>query len=210
MNLEQTHIAVFCKAPVAGRVKTRLIAAYGAQGAANIYTALAEKTLATVAAARETFGMSASLWVADDAAHATVQRWSAEHALPTYTQQGEDLGARMSHCLQTMHAAGFERALLIGTDCPAFTPEHLRAAATALSPRCPWVFTPSEDGGYVLVGTVAPDERAFSGIAWSTDAVMAQTRDALRHAGLAWAEMATLWDVDEPTDVMRARDAGLL
>ena len=210
MKYADTHIAIFCKAPVSGRVKTRLIEAYGATGATDIYVALVEKTLATVNAACEASGMSASLWVADDLRHETVQRWAADNALATYAQQGGDLGARMLHCLQTMLHAGHQRVLLIGTDCPAFTPKHLGAAAAALNAECAWVFTPSEDGGYVLVGTNAADAAAFAGIAWSTDAVMQQTREALRSNGLQWAETATLWDVDVAVDVERARRAGLI
>jgi uncharacterized protein len=210
LKFADTHIAIFCKAPVAGRVKTRLIEAYGENGATDIYVALAQKTLATVNASREAFAMSASLWAADDTANETVQRWSTDNALPTYAQHGIDLGARMLHCLQTMLRAGHQRVLLIGTDCPAFTLEHLGAAAAALSGECPWVFTPTEDGGYVLVGTTAADAAAFTGIAWSTDAVMQQTRAALRANGLRWAETATLWDVDLAADVERARRAGLI
>ena len=210
MNHADTHIAVFCKAPVAGRVKTRLIDAYGANGAAEIYVALVEKTLATVNAARNAFAMSASLWVADDTSNEAVQRWSADHALPTFTQHGDGLGARMLHCLQTMLRAGHQRVLLIGTDCPAFTPQHLRAAADSLSAACPWVFTPAKDGGYVLVGTNAASAAAFANIAWSTEAVMQQTREALRADGLRWAETDPLWDVDLAIDVERARRAGLI
>lgn len=210
MTYADTHIAVFCKAPVSGKVKTRLIDAYGAQRAADVYVALAEQTFATVNAARKAFAMHASLWVADDLSHQTVQRWSTDNALQTRRQQGDDLGARMLHCLHTILNAGHRRVLLIGTDCPTFTPEHLRAAADALSDERPWVFTPAEDGGYVLVGTKAANAAVFTGIAWSTEQVMPQTRRALCRAGLGWTEMTTLWDVDQPADVERAWNAGLI
>ena len=210
MKYVDTHIAVFCKAPIAGRVKTRLIETYGATVARDIYVALVEKTLATANASCDAFGMSASLWVADDTSNETVQRWSADNALPTYAQLGDTLGGRMLHCLQTMLRAGHQRVLLIGTDCLAFTPQHLRAAADSLSAACPWVFTPAEDGGYVLVGTNAASSRPFADIAWSTDAVMRQTREALQANGLRWAETAPLWDIDLAVDVERARRAGLI
>lgn len=209
-DVSDTHIAAFCKAPVAGRVKTRLIHTFGAQGATDIYVALVEKTLATVRAARDEFAMTASLWVADDTQHETVQRWASEYAMEVHAQHGDDLGARMSHCLHTLHDQGCVRVLLIGTDCPAFTAAHLRDAAAALRAEAAWVFTPAEDGGYVLVGTNTPDARAFAGVTWSTDAVMAQTRRALRSADLRWTETATMWDVDEPADVRRAQRVGTL
>lgn len=202
MNVSPFHIAVFCKAPVAGNVKTRLIPAFGAERAKAIFVQLAERTLETVRTTCEE-AASASLWVADDPKHKAIQRWSRDFNLPTYQQVGADLGARMLHCLQTM-SANHQRVLLIGTDCPAFTREHLLSAANVLNESCSWVFTPAEDGGYVMVGSNAPRAEPFAGIAWSTNEVMAQTRRALRAANIHWAETATLWDVDTAADVGRA------
>jgi len=205
------RIAVFCKPPVAGTVKTRLIPAHGADGAAAIYRQLAERTLATVSAARDALAgraVEASLWVAGDPQQPDIAAWSQRFALPVHRQTGADLGERMLHCLQTLSAGG-NSALLIGTDCPALGVADLLAAAAALDDAA-WAFTPAEDGGYVLVGSRAPTTTAFAGIAWSTAAVMAQTRAALAAAGERWTELPTRWDVDEPADVERAVAAGLL
>ena len=203
MDPSAFHIAVFCKAPVAGSVKTRLIPAFGAEGAKDIYVQLAERTLATVRTTCEVREASASLWVADDPTHEAVQRWSQDFNLPTHQQVGADLGARMLHCLQTM-SANHQRVLLIGTDCPVFTSAHLSSAANELNESCSWVFTPAEDGGYVLVGSNAPSAEPFVSIEWSTSEVMAQTRRALTAADIRWAETTTLWDVDTRADVRRA------
>ncbi len=199
------HIAIFCRPLIAGHVKTRLIPAYGAEGAARIYAQLVERTLRTVA---ET-GATASLWVAGDTAHASVLDWAQRYALSVHSQCEGDLGERMSDCLAAL-AEKHDRVLLIGTDCPAFMVEDLQAAAAALDESCHWVFTPAEDGGYVLVGSNAPSTEPFANIAWSTSEVMTQTRSALRANARVWAETATLWDVDEPTDVERARSLNLI
>ncbi len=201
------HIAIFCKAPVAGSVKTRLIPAYGAEGAKAIYVQLVERTLATVCKTGEAYDADASLWVADDLTHETVQRWSTDFNVPTHRQVGADLGVRMLHCLQVM-GQQHPRVLLIGTDCFAFTSEHLVGAANALSALCPWVFIPAEDGGYVLVGSNTPCAVPFENIAWSTSEVMTQTRRAMSNANLRWAELDALWDVDTADDVLRARRNG--
>lgn len=203
------HIAIFCKAPVTGNVKTRLIPTFGADGAKDIYVQLAERTLALVHNTCEAHQATASLWVADDVAHETVMRWSGEFNAPIHQQVGSDLGARMLHCLQRMHDY-HQRVLLIGTDCPAFTSDHLLRAGNALTAPCTWVFTPAEDGGYVLVGSNSPCAAPFTDIAWSTREVMTQTRTALADADLTWAEMEPLWDVDVTTDVMRAKSNSFL
>ena len=45
----------------------------------------------------------------------------------------------------------------------------------------------------------------FRGITWSTDAVMAQTRERAKEAGVRWREFETLWDLDVPADLDRWR-----
>jgi uncharacterized protein len=209
------HIAVFCRPMIAGAVKTRLIPTFGAPGAARIYAQLVDRTLRTVAATRnalrtnDAIDASASLWVAGDCAHESVQQWSREFAMPVHTQVDGDLGEKMFDCLARMNTT-CDRVLLIGTDCPAFTVDHLSNAASALTASADWVFTPAEDGGYVLVGTRAPRREPFATIEWSTASVMRQTRDALRHVNASFVEMPKLWDVDEPADVLRALEAGLI
>ena len=199
------HIAIFCRPVVAGQVKTRLIPTYAEDGAAHIYAQLVERTLQTVAQS----GATASLWVAGDTQHASVTNWAQRFSLSVHSQCDGDLGERMLNCLVTL-AEKHARVLLVGTDCPVLTADDLGAAAAALSTTCHWVFSPAEDGGYVLVGSNAPSAEPFANIAWSTSEVMAQTRTALRVNAMTWAEAATLWDVDEAADVARAISSGLI
>lgn len=203
------HIAVFCRPLLTGAVKTRLIPAYGAEGAASVYEQLVERTLQTVQSACTALDATASLWAADDCSHPSVQHWATRFSFPVFLQCQGDLGERMFDCL-TVSAVVHERTLLVGTDCPALDVGHLRGAANSLTPDCPWVFTPAEDGGYVLVGSDRPSPEPFVGIAWGTGEVMTQTRLALTRDALGWAEMDQLWDVDEPADVERARTAGFI
>jgi len=200
---------VFCKPPIAGQVKTRLIPEYGAEGATRIYLQLAERTMQTVRAACAALDAEASLWVAGNTSHPVVLDWANRFSLPIVQQSAGDLGAKMHDCLATL-ARGHERVLLVGTDCPALDVDHLQTATTALTPDCPWVFAPAEDGGYVLAGSNHPSAAPFRNIDWSTTKVMTQTRAALLAHALAWKELDTLWDVDEATDVKRALAAGLL
>ena len=201
MTPELPPIAVFAKAPVAGEVKTRLVASLGAEGAARLHQALVERALATALAAR--LG-PVSLWCAPDTSHPFFARCSERHGVELRRQQGADLGERMHHAFE--QAAG--PLVLIGSDCPALDPRDLRAAADALRAEDA-VFVPAEDGGYVLVGLVRPDARVFADVPWGTARVMACTRDRLRDAGLRWRELPQLWDVDRPDDYVRLQGAGL-
>ena len=192
-----TALIVFAKAPVAGTVKTRLIPALGAAGAAALAAWLLERTLAA--------GMAAGfdqveLCVAPDTSHPAFGALAAAHRL-TLTVQGEgDLGARMDRAL-TRVLREHHHALLIGTDAPALDTARLRDAARALH-DADAVFVPALDGGYALVGLRRAQPALFQGIAWSTGQVMAQTRERARAAGLTWTERDPLPDIDEPADLV--------
>ena len=79
-------------------------------------------------------------------------------------------------------AAANGPALVIGTDCPALTSDHLRTAADILRGGTDAVVIPAEDGGYVLIGMRAPEPALFSDMRWSTPDVMDETRRRLRRA----------------------------
>ena len=191
-------MAVFAKAPVPGFAKTRLIPALGPRGAAWLHRRLTRHALETALAA----GLGpVGLWCAPDPGHLFLRRCARVFGVALYTQSGAGLGERM----HTAFEATAVPALLIGTDCPALRPEHLRTCARRLLAGDDAVFLPAEDGGYVLVGLRQPRAQLFRGVDWGTDRVMDQTRERLREAGLSWREPCVLWDVDEPRDLARLR-----
>ena len=211
------HIAVFARAPVPGLTKTRLISLLGEEGAAAAQRAMTLRTLATASTAAPG---QVSLWTAGESAHPFFETCSRRFDAPRYPQCDGHLGVRMADCLRD-NLKRHRSVLLIGTDCPVRSVADLRMAAQALQDGAQMVFTPAEDGGYVLVGAqehggdlTAGIEQAFAGIAWSTAQVMAQTRarlDAIDwQAGREWRELPTLWDVDTPADYLRAQQANLL
>ena len=120
-------------------------------------------------------------------------------------QGGGDLGARMLAAI----AAAATPTLVIGTDCPALTFGHLRAAADILRGGIDAAIIPAEDGGYALIGLRSPVQALFSDMHWSAPTVMDETRRRLKQLGLIWREPVTLWDLDVPEDLERLRKNGL-
>lgn len=209
------HVAIFARAPVAGAAKTRLIPLLGPEGAANAQRAMTLRALQTASVAAPG---GVSLWTAGDAAHPFFRECAATYSVTMHSQPEGDLGDRMRHCLESL-LRRHQRVLLIGTDCQALTPDMLKRSAAAMQDGVRMVFTPAEDGGYVLVGAHADIgthslASAFTDIDWSTSRVMSQTRERLAGNGWKqdrnWAEMPASWDVDEPADYWRACEAGLL
>jgi hypothetical protein len=200
-----TQIAVFTKAPVPGAVKTRLIPLLGAEGAAAAQRRMTWQTLETACAVPDA---QVSLWCAGDPGHPFLRECAAKFGVVLLPQCDGDLGARMAACLQAL-LRSHRKALLIGSDCPAFSADHLARALAALD-AARMVFTPAEDGGYVLVGARRGGLAAapFEDMRWSVPQVMEASRERLQALGWRrdadWREMETLWDVDGPGDWVRA------
>ena len=94
---------VFAKAPMPGRVKTRLVSALGEGAAAELHRQLAERTLGTAVAA----GLGqVELWCApgtDDAFFAACAR---QYGISLRAQGEGDLGMRMARALEFALAEG--------------------------------------------------------------------------------------------------------
>jgi rSAM/selenodomain-associated transferase 1 len=199
---EAVAIAVLAKAPLPGFAKTRLIPALGPDGAALLQARLVEHAVATACAAR--IG-PVTLWAVPDESHPLFRAIASRLGVALARQPGGDLGARMLAAIATAEMP----TLVIGTDCPALTPDHLRTAADILRGGIDAALFPAEDGGYVLIGLRAPVQALFSDMRWSAPSVTDETRRRLRELGLKWQEPVTLWDLDLPEDLERAREIGL-
>jgi uncharacterized protein len=196
-DMTECAIAILAKAPIPGLAKTRLIPHLGAEGAAALQRWLLRRTLATVYAAK--LG-PVTLWCAPETDHPDFAACQALGPVRLCRQPDVDLGGRMHTAVAASSSPG--GTLVIGTDCPALTPDVLREAAAALRDH-EAVAIPAEDGGYALIGLRQPVLAVFQYVDWSTDRVMAQTRQQLQAAGLTWRELAPLWDVDRFEDVER-------
>jgi rSAM/selenodomain-associated transferase 1 len=192
------ELAVFSKAPQAGKAKTRLIPQLGSRAAARLHRQL---TLITLNLAQAFRPGQTTLWCAPDCGHRFFRAVLTRYKVTLLAQRGADLGARMHHAFVTQGGP----LLLIGSDCPALRQEHLESAAQVLKSGHDAVFIPAEDGGYVLVGLQQANAGVFANIDWGSDQVIRQTRERLTALGLRWQELETLWDVDRPEDLERFR-----
>jgi rSAM/selenodomain-associated transferase 1 len=195
---EPVSIAILAKAPIPGLTKTRLMPALGAHGAAMLQETLTTRAVETATAAQTG---RVTLWATPDATHPSFRELAVRHNIAVRRQPDGDLGARMLAACQSVSGS----VLVIGTDCPSLVPAYLRMAADALREGCDVVVIPAEDGGYVLIGTRAPQPGLFAAMNWSTDSVMAETRKRVTAGGLNCRELPALWDVDRPEDIERLR-----
>ena len=189
---------LFAKAPVAGKVKTRLIPAIGADAAALLHQQLVERALQCLV---DSDVGQVELCCAPDSTHPFFLDCQLRFGVSLTQQREGDLGERMRAAFD--HALlSSPSALIVGADCPAITIVDLRAAAAALAIHDATLI-PADDGGYVLIGVQQTHATMFDDIEWGTASVLAAQRDRFRSIGWHWSEGATRWDVDRPEDLTR-------
>jgi rSAM/selenodomain-associated transferase 1 len=190
------RLALFARAPVEGRVKTRLSPALPPALARDLYAGMLADALDAVAGARadERF-----LYWAEglEAAQFPVPPGFIERA-----QAAGDLGARLAAAFTELLAAGDARAAIVGADAPELDARYLDRALTALD-RADVVLGPAADGGYSLIGLRHPTPALFEGVDWSTPAVLEQTITRAHATGLSVATLDALDDIDTPADLAR-------
>ena len=201
MLIRANALAIMAKAPLAGTVKTRLLPYLSAEEAAELARSLLLDQLSHLCAIE-----AADLYVAFTPPHEeALMRRLAPASFQLFSQSEGDLGTRMLSAITAANGP----ALVIGTDCPALTADHLRRAADILCQGTDAVILPAEDGGYVLIGVRAPQAAMFEQMCWGTARVLGETRRRLRRLGLTWQEPVMLWDLDLPADIERLRAIGL-
>ena len=205
--MSRQALLVFARAPEAGKAKTRLIPALGAEGAAALHAGLVDRTLQT-AMLPDT---ELQLWYHPDPRNAFFQDCAQRYPASLHAQVGDNLGARMAHALASA-LAQHEQAILIGTDCPALTSGDLQEAFASLRKGTDVVLGPAADGGYYLVGLRRPYDSLFSDIDWGSSEVLSQTLSRLRQSGLHHHLLTLRPDLDRPTDLagFEDRDAVML
>jgi uncharacterized protein len=202
MNLS-ISLHMLARAPVAGRVKTRLIPALGAQGACDLQQLLLERALQLPA-----HGFSERFLWLDDLPGADLQQLAQSLGWTLVEQPAGDLGERMRR-IAALGLAESDAVILIGNDCPALDGGYLQAACDALQEQSV-VIGPAEDGGYVLLGLRCIDAALFSDMPWGTERVFDMTLQRLQQLDWRPALLPALWDVDRPEDLSRLAALNIL
>lgn len=192
-------LLIFCKAPIAGQVKTRLIPTLTAEQARELHI---ELTLTILQRVTQQPLCPVQLWCTPTIDHDFFIQAEHNYNLTRWQQQGDDLGMRMNNALCTA-LKNYKRALLIGCDCPSLTTQDLAIAIQVLNNKTTTVFAPAEDGGYVLIGLNRPQPELFIDMTWGNEQVMAKTRTRCQQHQIVYHELAMQWDVDTPVDLAR-------
>jgi len=195
---QRRRLILFARFPIAGKVKTRLIPALGAEGAAALHRRLVLRTLRAATTACQSAGFELEVRF-DGGTEDQMRHWLGLRG-PCRPQSEQDLGQRMASAFADSFHDGAPSAVIIGSDCPGLTPGLLAAAFDRLS-ETPVTFGPANDGGYYLIGLNRMMPQLFSGISWGRETVLADSLRALAKAGLKPALLDPLDDLDRPEDL---------
>ncbi len=201
--MSSRRLLLFARAPVAGEVKTRLIAPDGltADGAALLHRAFVGDLSHRFA----------------DGAWETVLMWALEpgeappadlapDSMAWRRQEGRDLGERLYRGL-AWAARDAVAVAAVGSDHPELSAARVEGAFAWLETGCDLVLGPARDGGYYLIGLrrEALHRRLFEGIRWSTSSVLAATVAHADQLGLSVRQLPVEGDVDTVADLARLR-----
>ena len=183
------------KAPVPGRVKTRLGADIGHDAAARVAAASLLDTLETCAEAGPDRHLSLEGDLVDavdgDLLSAALTGWTVG------PQRGDGLAERLA---AAHHDAGPGPVVQVGMDTPHLTAAALQAAEAGLQEHDA-VLGPADDGGWWVLALRDPARaQALVGVPMSTGETFDHTRRALEAAGCRVGRTATMRDVDTVAD----------
>jgi uncharacterized protein len=196
--MRSTTLIVFCREPIPGRTKTRLVPRLGTKRAAELADAFILDALAKCRGLRPRQIVIAGSAPTGVHRSSYFRRLARRFGAELIDQGAGSLGNRMERALAPFRR---EAAVLTGTDTPTLPP-NLLARSVALLRRAQVVLAPSLDGGYYLVGARGMMPDIFHGIAWGRASVLDQTLARLRRQRVNYALAPGWYDVDRWSDVM--------
>jgi uncharacterized protein len=199
-------VIILAKAPLPGRVKTRLSPRLTPDEAAAIAAAALADTLA---AALDSARPSAVVAVFEG----DPAPW-IPFEIATYPQVTGGLDRRLAAAFNDVHAQTGEAMVLIAMDTPQVTGAMLDEACDALAqPGVDAVFGPAEDGGYWLIGVRALRtnesnyDDLFHDVPMSTHETGAAQRARLTSCGWTVHMLSVLRDIDTVDDITAVADS---
>ncbi|MFC4230336.1 TIGR04282 family arsenosugar biosynthesis glycosyltransferase [Parasediminibacterium paludis] len=182
-------LIIFVKNPIESQVKTRLAKTIGNRAAVIVYKQLLQHTLSiTQQLAADKFVFYGDFINEADLWPNTVYN--------KQLQQGVDLGERMKNAFELVLGFGYDKVVIIGSDCYELSQEMMLEAFDKLL-ISNVVIGPCYDGGYYLLGMKQLTVQLFDNMPWSSSNVLPATVQVLKNLKLKFELLPTLNDVDD-------------
>lgn len=192
----RTKVCLFAKAPLAGRVKTRMSSSLSEQECLQLHLDLLA-CVAANAAALPAQDYVVELHITGE--HRVFDALSERYGFVQKLQVGRDLGQRMSHAV-CESLRDCESVLLVGADCP-FVDCDMISAILRADRHNQAVMVPAADGGYAALLLRDHDISLFSDIAWGSEEVAQTTISRLQALHWGFHVLPSCPDIDRPEDL---------
>lgn len=192
-------LVIAAKAPVQGKVKTRLFTFLTPQEATDLYESILLDILDRVSGIE---GVERFVAFYPEEGRSYFEDKGLRIGFGLIEQRGEDLGERLKSVFQTLFDEGFSRIVIIGSDSPTLPLEYIKNAFDRLK-QYQVVIGPCDDGGYYLIGLNSPLYDLFEGIKWGGSDVFKSTCSKARLSDYSLYILPGWYDVDLKDDLNR-------
>lgn len=193
--MNKSVLLIFTKNPELGKCKTRLASSLGDKKALEVYNQLLEhtKNFSERVEADKHVYYSQSIPKSD--------RWSVS-CFDKKLQVNGDLGEKMNNAFKESFATGYEKAVIIGSDCAEINEEDIELALISLDDY-EVVIGPAIDGGYYLLGMKNLHSFLFEDKSWSTPQLIQETTEDLKNHHVSFKLLKEKSDIDYEKDLKR-------
>lgn len=186
--MSKTVLILFTKNPELGKCKTRLAAAVGDVRALEIYIQLLTYTRDFSALLPFEKHVYYSQEIVKN------DRWTRSNFHKKLQTEG-NLGDKMKAAFEESFAAGFEKVIIVGSDCAEINEKDVLKAEQLLDQN-DIVFGPALDGGYYLLGMKKMTTSVFENKPWSETHLLETTLNELQEKNITFALLDPKSDVD--------------
>ena len=194
MNVKNALI-IMTKNPELGKCKTRLAKTLGDKKALEIYIQLIDYT------AQLSKEIEADKFVYSTDKLANKSRWESNKSYFEIQSNG-DLGDKMNNAIQHVLKQGYDKAIVIGSDCAEINSLDINTAFQQLN-TSDYTLGPALDGGYYLIGMKEVSPTLFHNIIWSTENVLINTISRIEENNSTYSLLEEKSDIDFEEDLKR-------
>lgn len=190
---QKSLLLIFAKNPELGKAKTRLAKTIGDEKALWVYRELLQHTKKITQDLPTDKVVFYTSFIDEN------DLWQADIYQKKLQIEGS-LGEKMAQAFEWGFRGGYEKIIIIGTDCYELTTEILEIAFEKLNQN-ETVIGPAQDGGYYLLGLNEVLPEVFQNKEWSTASVLRDTIQDLENLQVSYDLLPLLRDIDDFDDL---------
>lgn len=204
-RLTTCGVAIMAKASEPGRTKTRLVPPLTYDEASALNTVFIQDVASNIIAASQSRSIAGYVAFGPPGSESFFNAILPSE-IGLFESWHQNFGDCLFSAIEQLISRGHLAAMVLNSDGPSLpTSLLIQAAETLAQPGDRAVLGPADDGGYYLLGLKGAHRRLFEDIDWSTNRVAKQTLTRAAEIGLPVHILATWYDVDDTSTLMRLR-----